>query len=58
MGFEPLLEHVFMGDVTRFAEERYNSDPNSECLSRLLRFLDEAFATEDEKLRNLISGRF
>ena len=56
--YDELLEHVFMGDVTRFAETLYKRDPNSECLVRLLSFLDKAFLTNDKKLQELISVSF
>lgn len=56
--YDELLEHVFMGDVTRFAEQLYVTDPRSECLIRLLRFLDKSYAVEDEKLKELISVSF
>ena len=53
-----LLEHVLMGDVTRFAEYLYFEDSNSECLVRLVEFLDKAYASNDEKLKELISVSF
>jgi len=56
--YDELLEHVFMGDVTRFVEKLYKSDPNSECLIRILNFIDKAFLAEDKKLQELISVSF
>ena len=56
--YDEFLEHVLMGDVTRFAEVLYKNDPNSECLVRLLSFLDKAFLTKDKKLQELISVSF
>lgn len=44
-----------MGDVTRFVEAEYLSDPNSVCIKRLLAFLGEAFSSDDKKLQELIS---
>lgn len=55
---DEVLEHVFMGDVTRFAEQIYAGDPESECLARLLKFLDDAFATGDEMVQELVSVSF
>ncbi len=56
--YDELLEHVFMGDVTRFAESLYRRDPNSECLTKLFNFIDKAYLTEDKKLQELISVSF
>lgn len=56
--YDELLEHVLMGDVTRFAEKLYIENSNSECLARLLGFLDKAYAVDDEKLNELISVSF
>ncbi|WP_156886038.1 DUF7674 family protein [Rheinheimera baltica] len=56
--YDELIEHVFMGDVTRFSEELYFENPDSEVLKRLLHFIDRAFAVEDEKLKELISVSF
>lgn len=56
--YDGLLEHVLMGDVTRFAEQLFIEDSNSECLARLLGFLDKAYASNDEKLQELISVSF
>ncbi len=56
--YDKLLEHVFMGDVTRFVEQLYSDNSDSECLARLLEFLDRAFSTDDEKLKELVSVSF
>ena len=56
--YDGMLEHVFMGDVTRFAEGLYRADPNSECLARLLDFLDKAFIAGDTGVQELISVSF
>lgn len=56
--YDELLEHVFMGDVARFAEQLYITNPRSKCLTRLLDFLDKSYAVEDENLKELISVSF
>jgi len=56
--YEELLEHVFMADVTRFAEQLYIVDSNSDCLTRLLAFLDETFDYGNEIIKELISVSF
>ena len=56
--YDGMLEHVFMGDVTRFAEQLYSVDSNSLCLRKLLEFLDSAYASDDPKLKELISVSF
>lgn len=56
--YDELLEHVFMGDVARFAEHLYVANPNSESLFRLLEVLDKLYVVGDEKLKELISVSF
>jgi len=56
--YDEVLEHVFMGDVTRFAVEIYKNDPDSKSLKLLLSLLDKAFSAKDPKLQELISVSF
>lgn len=56
--YDGLLEHVLMGDVTRFAEQLYSEGASSECLARLLGFLNKAYSSGDQKLKELISVSF
>ncbi|WP_027671349.1 DUF7674 family protein [Rheinheimera baltica] len=56
--YDELIEHVFIGEVTRFSERLYAGDPNSVVLKRLLDFIGCAFAADDEKLKELISVSF
>lgn len=56
--YDEVLEHVFMGDVTRFAVDVYKNDPDSESLKMLLSLLDKAFSAKDNKLQELISVSF
>ncbi len=56
--YDEILEHVFMGEVTRFATKEFINNPNSESLHRLLSFLDKAYTTVDKNLKELISVSF
>lgn len=56
--YDELLEHVLMGDLTRFVQKLFTEDPESECLNRTLSFLARSFLADDEALRELISVSF
>ncbi len=53
-----LLEHVFMGDVTRFIVIISTEEEKSEVLDRIITLLDKAIRSKDEKLQELISVSF
>ncbi|EGR0752212.1 hypothetical protein D8T32_14895 [Vibrio vulnificus] len=56
--YDELLEHVFMADVTRFAECLFAQKSHSDTLSRLIMFIDKAYSSDDEELKELISVSF
>jgi hypothetical protein len=64
--YDEQLPHVFMGDVTRFVIRSYHEslsgDPDArsrhELLVRTLTILERAMASQDARLRELISVSF
>jgi hypothetical protein len=56
--YEGLLPHLFMGDLTRWAVQRYHSDPSDQTLSDVLDFIESAFANAVGVNRELVSTSF
>lgn len=56
--YDEMLEHVFLGEVTRFIESSYKSKNKSYVLNRIFELFDSVFNSEDEKLVELISVSF
>lgn len=58
--YDKLLPHVFLGDVTRYVVEqvRTNQQVIPDSVRRAIEFLEEAMASEDESVLNLISVSF
>jgi len=53
-----LLPHVFMGDVTRFIISEVESGVGSQDVNNLLNYFEDALATGDKDIENLISVSF
>jgi hypothetical protein len=52
--YEGLLPHVFMGDVTRWAIERFKVDETDRSLQNALDFMEGWAATSKEKDQELV----
>jgi len=57
-GYESLLPHVFMGDVTRWAVGQYESDPANADLGALLECLEKSFEGPYPEDHELIAASF
>lgn len=56
--YDGLLPHVFMGDVTRWAVQRYGADPSDPALKAVLDCLEGAFQGPYPEEHELIAASF
>ncbi|HEV2500238.1 MAG TPA: hypothetical protein VGY31_11730 [Terriglobia bacterium] len=60
--YDELLPHVFFGDVTRFVMDRVRTEGGAgnqdAVVRRILGFLEEAMASSDENVQELVSLSF
>jgi hypothetical protein len=56
--YDELLPHVLLGEITRWAVQRYEADPADGNLHAALNFMEEAFAADGADEIELIAASF
>lgn len=56
--YDQVLPHVFLGELTRWIEDRYQADPDDLQLTTALGYIDEYFAAAGPKDGELIAASF